>query len=276
MRCGWPQVRDLLAGQSWWDLKQYRVNPAGGGVLMHWSRIVDAPLALGIFVLEPLFGQAMAERIVMTLWPPMLGAALCAACALGYRNLSDWRIAYVAPLFLIMAGYILIQFRPLRVDHHGWQILLAMLIMAQALRPASWRAGLWGGLFAAALLAVSIEGLPIVALFAALAALRWALHGRTADRDRLCGFMLALAGGALLVQFATRGPVGLVGTWCDSLSAPYMAAFRCRGGADLCRGAGKPGGSLGAVWPAGRSRFGGGGGAGVDRACLRQGAVCLT
>lgn len=219
------QVRDLLAGQSWWDLKQYRVNPAGGGVLMHWSRIVDAPLAAGLLVLEPLFGQVMAERIVMTLWPPMLGAALCAACALGYRNLSDWRIAYVAPLFLIMAGFIVMQFRPLRVDHHGWQILLAMLIMAQALRPASWRAGLWGGLFAAALLAVSIEGLLIVALFAALAALRWALHGRTDDRDRLCGFMGALAGGALLVQFATRGPIGLVGTWCDSLSAPYMAAF---------------------------------------------------
>jgi hypothetical protein len=219
------QVRDLLAGQGWWDLTQYRVNPAGGGVLMHWSRIVDAPLALGILVLEPLFGQATAERVVMTLWPPMLGAALCAACALGYRNLSDWRIAYVAPLFLIMAGFIVIQFRPLRVDHHGWQILLAMMIMAQALRPASWRAGLWGGLFAAALLAVSIEGLPMVALFAGLAALRWAVHGRTFDRDRLCGFMLALAGGAILLQFITRGPVGLIGNWCDSLSAPYMAAF---------------------------------------------------
>src|SRR3546814_19680521 len=37
------QVRDLLAGQGWWDLTQYRVNPADGGVLMHWSRIVDAP-----------------------------------------------------------------------------------------------------------------------------------------------------------------------------------------------------------------------------------------
>jgi len=219
------QVRDLLAGQSWWDLKQYRVNPAGGGVLMHWSRIVDAPLALGLLVLEPLFGQVMAERIVMTVWPPMLGAALCAACALGYRNLSDWRIAYVLPLFLIMSGFIVMQFRPLRVDHHGWQILLAMLIMAQALRLASWRAGLWGGFFAAALLAVSIEGLPIVALFAALAALRWAWHARAADRDRLCGYLGALAGGAILLQFVTRGPVGLTGTWCDSLSAPYMAAF---------------------------------------------------
>ncbi|KGB54659.1 hypothetical protein FG91_01810 [Sphingopyxis sp. LC81] len=219
------QVRDLLAGQGWWDLSQYRVNPAGGGVLMHWSRIVDAPLAAGTLLLKPLFGQAMAERIVMTLWPPLLGAALSVACVLGYRGLSDRRIAYAVPLFLIMSGYILVQFRPLRVDHHGWQIFFAMLIMAQALRPPSWWAGLLGGLFAAALLAVSIEGLPIVALFAGLAALRWALHGRSEDRARLCGYMGALAGGALLLQFATRGPAGLLGSWCDSLSAPYMAAF---------------------------------------------------
>ncbi|MFZ5726462.1 MAG: hypothetical protein ACOY4C_08610 [Pseudomonadota bacterium] len=219
------QVRDLLAGQGWWDLTQYRVNPAGGGVLMHWSRIVDAPLAIGIVMLQPLFGQTMAERIVMAAWPPLLGAALSVACALGYRNLSDRRIAYVVPLFLIMSGYILVQFRPLRVDHHGWQILLAMLVMAQALRPASWGAGLFGGLFAAALLAVSIEGLPMAALFGGLAALRWALNGRGDDRARLCGYMGALAGGAILLQFATRGPAGLVGAWCDSLSAPYIAAL---------------------------------------------------
>ncbi|MHA4839175.1 hypothetical protein [Sphingopyxis sp. MSC1_008] len=235
------QVRDLLAGQSWWDLSQYRVNPAGGGVLMHWSRIVDAPLAAGIWLLKPLFGQAMAERIVMTLWPPLLGAALSAACVLGYRNLSDRRIAYVVPLFLIMSGYILVQFRPLRVDHHGWQIFFAMLVMAQALRPATWRAGVLGGLFAAALLAISIEGLPIVALFAGLAALRWALHGRADDRARLCGYMGALAGGALLLQFATRGPVGLLGSWCDSLSAPYMAAFAAAAAVTFAAARGNPG-----------------------------------
>src|SRR5690606_20312809 len=136
------QVRDLLAGQGWRDLNQYRVNPAGGGVLMHWSRIVDAPLAAGILLLKPLLGQALAERIVMTLWPPALGAALSVACVLGYRNLSDRRIAWVVPLFLILSGFVVMQFRPLRVDHHGWQIFLAMLIMGQALRPATWRAGL--------------------------------------------------------------------------------------------------------------------------------------
>lgn len=219
------QVRDLLAGQGWWDLTQYRVNPAGGGVLMHWSRIVDAPLALGIWLLTPLVGQALAEQVVMTVWPPILGAMLSVACALGYRSLSDRRIAYVVPLYLVSAAFIVIQLRPLRVDHHGWQIFLAMLVMGQALRPATGRAGLIAGLCAAALLAISIEGLPIVALFAGLAALRWALHARSDDRARLVGYMGGLAGGAALFQFLTRGPAGLSGLWCDSLSAPYIAAF---------------------------------------------------
>lgn len=219
------QVRDLLAGQGWGDLNQYRVNPAGGGVMMHWSRIVDAPLAAGILILKPLVGQPIAERAVMAIWPSVLGAMLSVACVLGYRDHSDRRIAWVAPLFLIMSPFIVAQFRPLRVDHHGWQILLAMLVMGQALRPASWRSGATAGLCAAALLAVSIEGLPMAALFAGIAALRWAWHGRGEDRARLCGYMGALAAGAMLFQFLTRGPAGLMGTWCDSLSAPYMAAF---------------------------------------------------
>ena len=38
------QVRDLIAGQGWFDLTQYRMG-LDGGFVMHWSRIVDAPIA---------------------------------------------------------------------------------------------------------------------------------------------------------------------------------------------------------------------------------------
>ena len=38
------EVRDLIAGQSWFDLHQYRMGTVGG-LLMHWSRLVDAPIA---------------------------------------------------------------------------------------------------------------------------------------------------------------------------------------------------------------------------------------
>ncbi|TIR63053.1 MAG: GtrA family protein, partial [Mesorhizobium sp.] len=34
------EVRDLLAGQGWFDLHQYRMGLTGGFV-MHWSRLVD-------------------------------------------------------------------------------------------------------------------------------------------------------------------------------------------------------------------------------------------
>lgn len=219
------QVRDLLAGQGWWDLMQYRVNPADGGVLMHWSRIVDAPLAAAIGLLRPLVGQPLAEQAVMALWPPLHLLALLIVAALGLRRLPDGRIALAAPLYIVCCVYILAQFRPLRVDHHGWQIFLAMLLLWQALRPASRSAGLFGGLFAAMLVAVSIEGLPLAALFAGLAALRWALNGSARDRDRLLFQMGGLAGGAWLFQFAARGPAGLVASWCDALSAPYLAAL---------------------------------------------------
>ena len=37
------EVRDLIAGQGWFDLTQHRLDPPG--VSMHWSRVIDAPLA---------------------------------------------------------------------------------------------------------------------------------------------------------------------------------------------------------------------------------------
>lgn len=219
------QVRDLIAGQGWWDLMQYRVNPVDGGVLMHWSRIVDAPLAAAILLLRPFAGQPLAEQIVMALWPPLHLLALTIVAAIGFGRLGDRRIALLAPAYVLLCGFILVQFRPLRIDHHGWQVFLAMLMLWQAMRPAGARAGALAGLFAAMLLAISIEGLPLAALFAGLAALRWALYGRTTDRDGFVAYMGALALGAMLFQFATRGPAGLTGHWCDSLSAPYIAAF---------------------------------------------------
>lgn len=50
------QVRDWLAGQSWWDITQYRMNAPDGGD-MHWSRLVDVPLGAVLTILTPFLGQ---------------------------------------------------------------------------------------------------------------------------------------------------------------------------------------------------------------------------
>jgi hypothetical protein len=39
------QVRDLLAGQNWFDPVQHRLAPPDG-VIMHWSRLIDLPIAI--------------------------------------------------------------------------------------------------------------------------------------------------------------------------------------------------------------------------------------
>jgi hypothetical protein len=48
------EVRDLIAGQGWFDLVEHRLDPPG--IAMHWSRLIDAPLAGLILVLRPLAG----------------------------------------------------------------------------------------------------------------------------------------------------------------------------------------------------------------------------
>ena len=64
------QIRDLLAGQGWFDLHQYRLGP-DGGTLMHWSRIPDLPIVVltGLFDLFLPHDTALAWAI--SVWPPL-------------------------------------------------------------------------------------------------------------------------------------------------------------------------------------------------------------
>jgi hypothetical protein len=45
------EVRDLLGGQSWFDVRSTGSCPEG--VARYWSRLVDIPLATGILILRP-------------------------------------------------------------------------------------------------------------------------------------------------------------------------------------------------------------------------------
>lgn len=219
------QVRDLLGGQGWWDVSQHRINPLGGGGLMHWSRLIDLPIAIGIGGLTPLIGADMAERITMTLWPLILLGGLFALLARCASRLGERAIALLTPALAATNYVILYQFAPLRIDHHGVQILLSLGLLYLTLRPASALRGAVAGGFAAMHLAISIEGLPTVALFGAIMAVDWAWNDRAGTRARLTAYLAAVAMGAVVLQFVTRGPGALIQTWCDALSAPYMAAL---------------------------------------------------
>lgn len=219
------QVRDLIAGQAWWDVSQYRINPAGGGGLMHWSRLVDAPIALGILLLTSITGQALAEAIVAAAIPLILLGLLFVLFARVAASLGTRVFAIVATALLVTDYLILYQFAPLRIDHHGWQILLSLVLLALVLRAPRAGDGVLAGLAGAALLAISLEGLPAIALFAAIMAAEWIWTGSLAAQRRLTAYLATLAASAMALQFLTRGPDALVQTWCDALSLPYLAAL---------------------------------------------------
>ena len=59
------QVRDFLAGQSWYDLTAWRLDPPNGS-FMHWSRALDVPLALLMKMYCPTRPRKRASRSSMS------------------------------------------------------------------------------------------------------------------------------------------------------------------------------------------------------------------
>lgn len=216
------QVRDLLAGQSWFDLHQYRVDPAGGGVPMHWSRLVDIPIAGLMLLLRPLLGTAGAELVTLVAVPAFTLLAIVA--------ITGWMATRVLPrgaaiLSLAAMGFavpVMLQVLPLRIDHHGWQIALFLAAMAAMLDPSERRGGWITGAALAAWMAISFEGLPLSAWIIAVLAL-FALWDAAA-RPRLVAAMFSLATTSAALFLATRGIADLA-NHCDAIAPVHLAIF---------------------------------------------------
>ncbi len=76
------QVRDLLAGQGWFDTVQHRMNTRRYGLPMHWSRLEWMPPLALLSLISRAF---RADR----LWPLILaGGAAAASFAPGSPDLG--------------------------------------------------------------------------------------------------------------------------------------------------------------------------------------------
>jgi hypothetical protein len=110
------QVRDLMAGQGWFDLTQHRVAPPAG-LPMHWSRLVDVPLLLFLVPLTPLIGAHNAEIVAVTGAPLLTLFALLGAVAVVMRRLNglNTQSLLIGWLFAIMPPLVFAQIHPGRI-----------------------------------------------------------------------------------------------------------------------------------------------------------------
>ncbi len=215
------QLRDLMAGQAWFDLHQYRINPPQG-VLMHWSRLVDLPLLLVYSVLAPLLGAAAAERLTLVLVPLLtLGVALLLTGRLAWRLFGQRTVPY-ACIVLVLCSTITAQMQPMRIDHHGWQIVCFLAALNGLVARDAHAGGNVAGVAMGLGVTISMEMLAIAAIIGAAAAWRWL---RDAKAGALCqAYLRALALTAVFAFVVTRGVADPV-NHCDALSPAYLAGL---------------------------------------------------
>lgn len=218
------QVRDLLSGQSWFDLTQHRIAPPGG-LAMHWSRLVDLPLVLVIAPLTPIFGQHAAEAAGVTLAPLLTLLTIMMALAHAMRRLflPNTALALLACLLMISAPSVLVQVHPSRIDHHGWQIAFATIAFAALLERDPRRSGIIAGIAVAVYLAISIEGAPFAVAALGSVALLWAL-GRESG-VRLNHFIQSLGGTAIAAFILTAPALRWTENKCDAITPSHLLAF---------------------------------------------------
>lgn len=213
------EVRDLVNGQGWYDLVQYRFGPPAG-ILSHWSRLGDAPIAGLILALSPLVGRPLAEGLAAVLWPALLFGLYALVLYRGVRASFGGRAAALALLVATQTMGVTIQFAAGRVDHHDVQ-LVTILGLALAVIRGCGRAGLIAGCLGALSLAVGLEALPFVAVGALFLAADWIVRGRPA-LPAFVGFGAGLGGAAPLLFGAQTAPALWGHTACDALSPPWL------------------------------------------------------
>jgi hypothetical protein len=215
------EVRDFLAGQGWFDLTQYRLSPPEG-VPLHWSRLIDVPLAVLIRAGEMLAPSALAERIAAIVWPAGLLLLYLAGVARLAHVLAGDAAARLALIFAAVTAPVLQHFRPGAIDHHNAQLVLLVWSLALAGRsPAQGepaRETALAGAMCALSLAIGLEMAPAIAALAGMIALRWICEG-AAEKPATAAFALAFAAATLTLFAATVPPARYGVVASDALSS---------------------------------------------------------
>lgn len=236
------QIRDWLGGQNFADLSQHRLG-AAPGLVMHWSRLPDLVPGATIRALTPLVGPQSAELAAVIVWPTLLFAVALTLTARIARVLGGPPIARTASVVAAVAFPATTIFLPGRIDHHGLQIVLLLIVMRSLVSRPAMEPGLAAGLAAAASLVIGMETAPLIVAAGVAMTIEW-LRARSGADDRMMGFGIGVGAGLLAASIVFRTD-GWNYAGCDGFTmvawrAGVIAAFAPMGMALAARDIAKP------------------------------------
>ena len=216
------EVRDLLAGQGWFDLMQYRLG-LEGGTLMHWSRLIDLPIANLIMLFSLFMSPVMAEASALFVWPLLTALPVFYALGLAGGVLAGGpgRLIALALGFLFVLS--VNRFQPGSIDHHNVQLGLIIIIAACLIlpgRPAL--AYVTAGVAAALAIAIGAETTPHILVVALIVAVQWLWLGKDM-KAAASAFALAMAAALTAVFFLTVPQARYGQVACDALSTGFYS-----------------------------------------------------
>ncbi|WP_333711851.1 hypothetical protein [Yoonia sp.] len=216
-------VRDLIAGQSWFDQTQYRLVPPEGAPL-HWSRYIDAGIAALIIPLSWVLPMAMAEQVAVVLWPTLILVVTLLVIGYGTRRIfGDVAACFALACTVFWPLTADLHARPGNVDHHNVQFLTMVIVLFAIVWPGrAARAGIIGGAAAAFSLAVGLENIIFVVLAGAVLLAR-AAYLRGDDVGRLRAFSVSLLVFGVLFWAGQAATIYRFAMICDQLGVPVLA-----------------------------------------------------
>lgn len=231
------RVRDMLAGQGWFDNVQHRLNPPDG-TAMHWAQWIDALLAAAIGSLAPFFGQTTAEVAVAFIWPLSLLAVFMMLVVQasgqigavdGLRGEAQWAGSFIAAL----AFPTIEKFSPGSFDHHNVNLLLAFAAIVCLMRiEHSPRHAAGAGLSLSLALATAAEAMPLVLAGLSLVGSLWLVQPAR-YRKGLAWLGCGLITGSVMTFLALAPPWSWTEPVCDAMGAPFLGVGLAGGGIAL-------------------------------------------
>lgn len=210
------QIRDWLGGQPFRDVSQHRLGM--DGLAMHWSRLPDLVPAAIIAQVTPILGAARAELVAVIAWPALLFTTALMFTGRIARAL-DPAIARTAIIVAAIGYPVTTLFMPGRIDHHGLQIVLLLVIVRMLLispgRFADPLSAAVIGIASCASLVIGLETAPFMLVAALIIWTRWASGG---PGGQLMSYGLAL-GLSLAFSRIILAPDGWAYPACDGFTS---------------------------------------------------------